>query len=269
MPALDPARTPLVLVHGWAGSSAAWDAVAPALARAGLTGPIVSVDLPGSPRASDEHPATVPGAVDRVVAATEAVSAPAILIGHSMGGQITLLAHVQRPELVAAEVVVDPAYGADRAEAEGMNVWADEIAHSGADALEAFFASGFGRLPQSARDAVLADLRATTPAVLASYLRSEYLDAGAIGLFDATATVAARRSRPVFALHSSVRGADVEHALRPPTGSVVRQWNGHGHFLHLEDPARFAQELAAWLDIRKQPSGTSCVEVPRKAPPIA
>ena len=72
MPALDPARTPLVLVHGWAGSSAVWDAVAPALARAGFTGPIVSVDLPGSPRASDEHPATVPEAVDRVVAATEA-----------------------------------------------------------------------------------------------------------------------------------------------------------------------------------------------------
>ena len=240
------AHTPLILIHGWGGSSHAWERVLPELLTAGFSTPISAVDLPGSPIGMGSDDATIASAADHVIAVAEQTGTPAVVVGHSLGGQVSLLVHARRPDLIAAEVVVDPAYGADESEAASMRTLAAAIRSAGPRALVDFFESGFGVLGSQEREGILADLQATHADVLASYLESEYLAADAIGFLEATTAVARRRVRPLLAFHSSEHGAGIERALLPPTGSVVRRWDGHGHFLHLEDPARFALETKLW-----------------------
>lgn len=243
----DIGRTPVILVHGWAGSSRAWDRVSAELITAGVAGPVLAVDLPGSPSGGTTGDPTIPNAVDHVISIAESLSSPAVLVGHSMGGQITLRVHARRPDLVAAEVVLDPAYGAAASDAASMAILEDAIRSSGPGALVDFFESGFGQLDADNRETILADLHATGSGVLASYLRSEYLDPDSIGFRPSTEVAAALRTRPLLAIHSSERAAGIERELLPPPGSVVQLWHGHGHFLHLEDPERFAHVAVNWL----------------------
>lgn len=194
-----------------------------------------------------ETSATIADAVDHVIEVAAGLGTPSGLVGHSLGGQITLLAQVLRPELFAAEIVIDPAYGAAPAEAPGMSRWADDIERRGPAALSGFFAPALGTLSPETRNDVNDSLAATDGGALASYLRSEYLEEDSVGLAPRTAEMAARRARPVLAIHSSERGAEFERSLVSPAGSAVTRWDGFGHFLQLEDPTRFATELSAWL----------------------
>ncbi|GAB2622794.1 hypothetical protein GCM10027067_38700 [Pseudactinotalea suaedae] len=187
----------------------------------------------------------MPGGVAAVVADLEA-NGPAILVGHSLGGQVTTLAHVARPDLVVAEAVIDPAYGHPDRDRARLEEWALSVERAPLATVEAFVNGAFGpATPEGVRASVLADLRGTDPAAFASYLRSEYLDPGAIGLASASAAVLAGRRRPTLAFYSTESAADLE---RRTGRAKVLVWPGHGHYLHLEDPARFVTELDEWLD---------------------
>jgi len=237
-------ETPLILVHGWAGSAESWRPITAALD--GLGGyRVLSVRLPGSPGSASAAPPTIGAAAEELIALLRGLRAPAVLVGHSMGAQVTLRAHVGAPGAVLAEVVVDPAYGAfdDR---EAMMRWAQRIASGGHRALRAFFVEAGAGLPAADRAAMLADLRATPIPVIVSYLRSEYLDADAIGLMPASARIAARRVSPVLSLHSTLEGVQRERRLPHPPGSRTDAWLGNGHFLHLQDPRRFARLVDGW-----------------------
>ncbi len=249
----EPSR--LILVHGWCGSAEAWAPIVNLLADyEDLSA--MALRLSGSPGAHSGGPYTVHAAADRLVNELTAGPGPATLIGHSMGAQITLLAHLRAPDLVTSEIVIDPAYGAEDDESLSMNEWAARIEAFGHSEIRQFFAEAFTpALPALARERIVTDLLATDPRVIAAYLRSEYVDHDAIGLKSAARPAAAERTRPVLALHSSERGAEFESTLASPFGSQVEQWPGHGHYLHLEDPARFVHRLTEWLE--NNPSRTS------------
>ncbi|MDQ0574341.1 alpha/beta fold hydrolase [Agromyces albus] len=241
----DASTTPIVLVHGWAGSAEAWDPIVSRL-RAKARGPVVAVRLPGSPGAPDGGTATIPGAASMLAETLRAQVGPVLLVGHSMGAQVTLLAHAMESESVLGEVVIDPAYGASDTDHSGMVEWASLIETQGHAAVYDFFASAAPTLPPATGDLLLADLSATHPAVIARYLRSEYLDSEAIGFLAATQRAAALRTKPVLAIHSTELGASRERMLPAPPGSRVETWSGHGHFLHLEAPDRFVDTVDAW-----------------------
>lgn len=239
----------VVLVHGWAGSADSWGPVEQRLLARPSVGRVLSVRLPGSPGWSGSEPTTVRGAVETVVAATRTVDGPVLLVGHSMGAQVTLLAAVALGVAALGEIVVDPAYGAPESSRSRMADWASEIRAGDRDGLRDFFASAIGpRLPAADRVKIFEDLLATDSATVADYLLSEYVDDDAIGLADATRRVAAARALPVLAIHSTLEGAEHESSLPAPAGSVVEHWQDHGHFLHLEDPARFADTVVAWIE---------------------
>lgn len=238
-------RTPVVLVHGWAGSAESWRPIQDALdprrwdARA--------VRLPGSP-GGGAGPATIGHAARMVVDVLEGLASPAVLIGHSMGAQVTLLAHGAVPDLVQSEIVIDAAYAGDPESRPRMAAWAREIERDGLAGVSDFFASATrGMRPSDARQ-VRDDLHATAPAVIASYLRSEYVDSDAIGLSPATQRAASFRRNPVLSLHSTIESVQREASLFTPTGSASDLWEGHGHYLHLENPPRFAKALDEWLE---------------------
>ncbi|WP_347060106.1 alpha/beta hydrolase [Blastococcus sp. HT6-30] len=98
----------VVLVHGLGGSHLNWDLVAPALREHAR---VFALDLPGFGRSEPGgRKASVPANVavlHRFL--TEVVGEPAVLVGNSMGGMISVLATGEHPEAVRGLVLLDPA----------------------------------------------------------------------------------------------------------------------------------------------------------------
>ncbi len=98
----------IVLVHGLGGSHLNWDLFAPLLTP---TGRVWALDLPGFGRSEPTgRTASVPANVavlQRFLA--EVVGEPAVLVGNSMGGMISILAAGERPSSVSGLVLLDPA----------------------------------------------------------------------------------------------------------------------------------------------------------------
>lgn len=100
-------RPPFLLVHGLGGSHVNWTALAPLLAA---HGEVFVLDLIG-------HGRTPPaGRVSSLAVNAELVSrfldevvgGPAVLVGNSMGGLVSMIATAAHPERVAALVLIDP-----------------------------------------------------------------------------------------------------------------------------------------------------------------
>jgi len=133
---------PLLLVHGFTGSAAAW----PPLLRSALerSFEVIAVDLPGhgasKPR-SDPQAWSLPRLVDDLCGVLDACGARrALWVGYSMGGRIALGAAVLHPERVAALVLEGASPGledeVERAERRSSDAaLADALLRDG---LEAF-----------------------------------------------------------------------------------------------------------------------------------
>jgi pimeloyl-ACP methyl ester carboxylesterase len=97
----------VVLVHGLGGSHLNWCLLAPRLAA---NARVLAVDLVGFGRTHPEgRAATVQTAavlLDRFV--REVAGAPAVLVGNSMGGMVSILEAAANPDAVTGLVVIDP-----------------------------------------------------------------------------------------------------------------------------------------------------------------
>jgi pimeloyl-ACP methyl ester carboxylesterase len=98
----------LVCVHGLGGSLVNWAAVAPSLSK---TGRVIALDLAGFGRTRSHGRSTSVHANQRLLHRflTEVCEDPAILVGNSMGGLISILQTAAYPETVAGLVLIDPA----------------------------------------------------------------------------------------------------------------------------------------------------------------
>ena len=98
----------LVCVHGLGGSALNWAAVAPMLAR---TCRVVALDLAGFGHTLGGSRSTSVQANQRLLHRflVEVVGTPAILVGNSMGGLISIRQAAERPDTTAGLVLVDPA----------------------------------------------------------------------------------------------------------------------------------------------------------------
>jgi pimeloyl-ACP methyl ester carboxylesterase len=98
----------VVLVHGLGGSHLNWDLLAPHLTGSAR---VRALDLPGFGRSEPGgRPASVPANVavlGRFL--DEVVGEPAVLVGNSMGGMISILTTAERPDAVTGLVLLDPA----------------------------------------------------------------------------------------------------------------------------------------------------------------
>lgn len=98
----------VVLVHGLGGSHLNWDTFAPLLRPHAR---VLAIDLPGFGRSEPgARRATVHANVevlDRFL--QEVAGEPAVLVGNSMGGMISILQADRRPESVSGLVLLDPA----------------------------------------------------------------------------------------------------------------------------------------------------------------
>jgi pimeloyl-ACP methyl ester carboxylesterase len=99
---------PLVAVHGLGGSHANWLAVGPALAEHYR---VFALDLAGHGRTRPDRRRTDVHSNQRLLDRflTEVVGGPAVLMGNSMGGMISILQASRKPETVAGVVLLSPA----------------------------------------------------------------------------------------------------------------------------------------------------------------
>ena len=113
--ALNVARWPgegptMLLIHGWGGSWQVWDTVAPQLSREYS---VYAMDLRGfgrSGRAGRDH-RRIKWAEDAVRLLEQITPDGAIVIGHSLGGWVSLMAASLAPGLARAVVAEDPYTG--------------------------------------------------------------------------------------------------------------------------------------------------------------
>jgi pimeloyl-ACP methyl ester carboxylesterase/CRP-like cAMP-binding protein len=105
-----PVGAPLaILIHGWSSSSFTWAPVLPALNRRYRC---VAIDLPGfgnSPQPT--RPPTIAWYADLVAGVIEQLGQerPALVLGHSMGGQIGATLALRHPALIEQLVLLNPA----------------------------------------------------------------------------------------------------------------------------------------------------------------
>ncbi|NEG88526.1 alpha/beta fold hydrolase [Bifidobacterium aerophilum] len=239
----------VIPVHGWAGSPRVWDFV---------SWPddwtVLPYELPGHGTRRDDNPAgpdapfTIPAAGEDLadfIRRNVPAGKRALLIGHSMGGQLTLHVHVHHPELVAGEVVIDPALGAKADEVAGQPVMLKALRDDACDTIESFIQGAFSAYtPQRMREAVVADIRRADPRALADYYQSEYMDPESFGNWDPAIAMMKRRTKPTLGIYTTPARADFERTAGTRDVSI---WSGgHGHFLFLEDPVRFADEVVSW-----------------------
>ena len=99
---------PVVLLHGLGGSHVNWTLLGPLLAERAR---VLAVDLAGFGRTPPAGRGTTVTANTRLVDRflREVTGAPAILVGHSMGGMTAILEAVAHPANVAGLVLIDPA----------------------------------------------------------------------------------------------------------------------------------------------------------------
>lgn len=103
----EPDRQVALLIHGWSSS---WYAMSPLIGLLSQRFRAIAVDLPGygeSPRPSER--VTIPAYVDVLTNFVEEVTdGPVVLVGHSMGGMISLTMALRHPILVERMVLLGP-----------------------------------------------------------------------------------------------------------------------------------------------------------------
>lgn len=119
----------VVLVHGLAGTAANWVELIPELVRRNR---LLVVDLPGHGGSEPRRRATVADFADAVAAVIEAEGvAPAVVAGHSFGGQVALRLAQRRPELVAGLLLAAPSGIATVTRAFQAVVWLTGVLRPG------------------------------------------------------------------------------------------------------------------------------------------
>ncbi|MFN8593400.1 MAG: alpha/beta fold hydrolase [Thermomicrobiales bacterium] len=105
------ARETLVFIHGLGGAQSTWATI---LAEFAENYRVVALDLPGhgasdkpAPETTDYSIAGLAGAVGQIIEKLDL--APAVLIGHSLGGATALQLALERPKLVRGLVLVSSA----------------------------------------------------------------------------------------------------------------------------------------------------------------
>lgn len=238
---------PLVFVPSWACDSTMWLAQAEALSGSHRC---IIVDPRGRGASSETPPFGIRTWADDIAAVVRAeLPAPVIIVGHSLGGIVALLANHRYQDLFCGIVVVDPPLNA-AAEGRLANL-ATAIREAGSldafgDYIESFFSES---TPPQARELIRKTMLACPVEVAAGQLEgAEFLGeaiARLVGDADGKPFMAVWPDEP---LANPARLRDLTRFLRQEPVA------GTGHFVMLDRPEVFTALLRDFVDeVRRDP----------------
>ena len=225
----------LVLVHGWSCDRTYWRGQAELADRRR----VVTIDLAGHGESGSGRTSwTMPAFGGDVAAVIEQLGlADTVLVGHSMGGDVVVEAALLLPGRVRGLVWVDvyPSLGQPSSR-EDIDTFVAPFLADFAGRTEAFVRTMFTPTSDPALvDWVATDMASAPPAIALDAIRHSFAN-------EAPATAGLERlGLPTVSISPDDREIDVAsleaHGLR----TVILA--GLGHFLMLEDPARFNRVL--------------------------
>jgi 2-succinyl-6-hydroxy-2,4-cyclohexadiene-1-carboxylate synthase len=250
---------PLVLLHGFTGSSRNWRGVA---ARLATQFRCIAVDLPGHGQsAAPDDPDRYQ--MPRVSADLEQLlnrldAAPAHWLGYSMGGRLALYMAIRKPHLVRSLILESASPGlASAAERRSRREQDEKLAgRIERDGIEAFVAEWEAlplfatqrRLPDSVQDNLHRQRLANSPKGLAGSLRG--MGTGVQpSLWPELGDIQAGTLLLAGELDTKFVAVNRRMAERLPIARLAII-PGSGHTIHLEQPERFTGEVRAFLNGR-------------------
>jgi len=221
----------VVLVHGLGGDRHSWDDATAKLAR---THTVIAVDLPGHGAApAEEHPDA--DRIARAIAATVRAekAAPAVIVGHSLGGFIAAHVPLVEPDVARALVLID--IGID-------GLWSgDEVAEMKgrlAKERDGTLRAWFGAISQPAQlERLLVGLRTLSNATLAGYME----------LMHAQPTAGKKLTLPTLLMASPMIGALGPLGFGDVKNLEVARFDASKHWLFWDEPQKFDATLAQFL----------------------
>lgn len=234
----------LVFIHGWSCDGRYWRAQAPHFAQNHRT---VTIDLAGHGHSGlqrDNYSMAAFG--EDIRAVVEDIDAEqVVLIGHSMGGAVSIAAALLMPERVVGLVGVDTFQDlGQRPGPEEVDAWITPLREDFVAGAGPFVASMLVDSTDPAlRDWVIADMTTAPPSVALSAMENMLEVAGD----DDTLTELAKLEIPVVSINADLWPTNIEgNRERLPTFEAVII-PGTDHFLHMAEPETFNAELVRVL----------------------
>jgi pimeloyl-ACP methyl ester carboxylesterase len=230
----DPA---LVFVHGWSCDASYWDAQVKAFRGRHR---VVTIDLAGHGRSGTGRADwTIPAFAEDVVAVIRHLDLKrSVLIGHSMGGPVTLEVARMLPERVAALVPVDTLQDAEmELSPDELEAFLGSLRDDFVGATGKFVRGMFPADAESALvDKVAGDMSSAPPEVAIGAMRG-------IFTYDVRAALSQVRT-PIRCINSEMHPTMLEINRRYAPQFEVVTMPGLGHFPMLEKPRAFNRLLA-------------------------
>lgn len=181
----------------------------------------------------------------------------AVVIGHSLGGLVASALAVERPDMVTALVLIDPAYGFTEKALVSMGAM---ILPQPIEGMVEIFAQLYvDTSPPWQRLWHERRLRGMSTTVLTKVFSECYRGDEDIGRRSVGEDYLRRRKCPILAVYSGMSAElaawDKSLPHGPSDQTVV--WNDTGHFLHQELPEQFSSLTRAWWE-RAPSAGVKC-----------
>jgi pimeloyl-ACP methyl ester carboxylesterase len=264
----DASAPPVLLLHGITSSVRSWEWFVPQLSDRYR---VLSLDFRGHGKSGrapgDYQPQRYVD--DTIVVLEQVVSAPAILIGHSLGGVTAAALSQQRPELVKAMVLEDPPLGA--MEMSDIDLHKNPVMEAFRIMKVSVPGAQAARMQPGALAAMLAAMPTTSGAPMADVVIAEAIHATAASLLeldvsvldpvlDATAVTAFDSTQPIPVTTLLLTGdpampdtiaipTDVERVLQHSPLVERRSMTGVGHLIHESIKSRdeFVRQVKAFV----------------------
>jgi len=234
----------LVLIHGWNCDSRYWRAQVDYFASSHR---VIVVDLAGhghSGQQREQYTMTAFGQDVRAVIEAEAVER-AVLVGHSMGGAVSLAAAAALPDRVAGIIGIDTFHDlGQRPSPADIEAMVGPLRSDFSGNARAFVADMFiSGTDTTLREWIIADMSAAPPRVAVSAVQQLFEFEG-----DQTAlTVLREKKIPVLAINADLWPTNLEANTNVLPGFQAVILPGSDHFLHMARAADLNRVLARMI----------------------
>lgn len=234
----------IIFVHGWTCDGTFWDYQIPEFTARQR---VIRIDLPG--HGKSEKPTTIKYTMDQFASSVVAVLEnagvkKAVLVGHSLGGVVVRQVYRLAPDKVAALVIADSSLGP----------WSTETSQAFDQELKELSSPGYKKVasemintmfipesPEAFRQQIKQKMLSTPKHVLVNALRG-------MNNFSLYKTDPIKVPTLVFRVKYPYIEPDNEKFLRSfITNLSYQEWSDTGHFLMMENPEKFNQELLKFL----------------------